>query len=81
MASMTYSTEFDAQPETVFRVMDDIDQAKKWLGGLIEIEALTEGGNRVGAKTRHVYDENGLQGYTAAWYVAQKAGKPPEHAP
>jgi hypothetical protein len=26
----------------------------------------------------HVYDEKGLQGYTAAWYVTQKAGKPPE---
>ena len=59
MATMTYSTEFDAQPETVFQVMDDIEQAKKWLGGLIEIELLTDGGNRVGARTRHVYDENG----------------------
>ena len=39
--------------------MDDIEQTKKWLGGLIEIEALTDGGNRVGAKTRHVYEENG----------------------
>jgi len=25
----------------------------------------------------HVYDDSGLQGYTAAWYVTQKAGKPP----
>ncbi len=25
----------------------------------------------------HVYDASGLQGYTAAWYVARKAGKPP----
>ncbi len=25
----------------------------------------------------HVYDETGLQGYTAAWYVTRKAGKPP----
>lgn len=59
MASMTYSTEFEARPETVFNVMDDIEQAKNWLGSLIEIEALTDGGNRVGAKTRHVYEENG----------------------
>lgn len=26
----------------------------------------------------HVYDESGLQGYTAAWYVTRKAGKPPD---
>jgi hypothetical protein len=26
----------------------------------------------------HVYDENGLQGYTAAWYLTLKAGTPPE---
>jgi hypothetical protein len=26
----------------------------------------------------HVYLETGLQGYTAAWYVTQKAGKPPQ---
>jgi uncharacterized protein YgiM (DUF1202 family) len=26
----------------------------------------------------HVYDENGLQGYTAAWYVTLKAGIPPQ---
>ncbi len=25
----------------------------------------------------HVYDARGLQGYTAAWYVARKAGTPP----
>lgn len=25
----------------------------------------------------HVFDNSGLQGYTAAWYVARKAGKPP----
>ncbi|MFC1996354.1 C39 family peptidase [Chloroflexota bacterium] len=25
----------------------------------------------------HVYDESGMQGYTAAWYVTRKAGKPP----
>ena len=25
----------------------------------------------------HVYDASGLQGYTAAWYVTRKAGKPP----
>jgi hypothetical protein len=25
----------------------------------------------------HVYDASGLQGYTAAWYVARMAGKPP----
>ena len=26
----------------------------------------------------HVYDASGLQGYTAAWYLARKAGKPPD---
>jgi len=26
----------------------------------------------------HVYDASGLQGYTAAWYLTRKAGKPPE---
>ncbi len=26
----------------------------------------------------HVYNASGLQGYTAAWYLARKAGKPPE---
>jgi len=27
----------------------------------------------------HVYDDSGLQGYTAAWYVTRKAGKAPAH--
>jgi hypothetical protein len=43
-------------------------------------ESRAEVNKKVGVVNQwiHVYDASGLQGYTAAWYVTRKAGKPPE---
>ena len=56
-----YTAQIDiAQPvERVFAYLDDEKHATEWIGGLVSIEAITEGGNRVGAKAKHVYEENG----------------------
>jgi hypothetical protein len=42
-------------------------------------ESRAEVNKKVGVVNQwiHVYDTSGLQGYTAAWYVTRKAGKPP----
>jgi hypothetical protein len=42
-------------------------------------ESREEVNKKVGVTNQwvHIYDESGLQGYTAAWYVTRKAGKPP----
>jgi hypothetical protein len=43
------------------------------------LESRAEVNKKVGIVNQwiHVYDESGLKGYTAAWYVTRKAGKPP----
>jgi len=42
-------------------------------------ESREEVNEKVGVTNQwiHVYDESGLQGYTAAWYLTRKAGEPP----
>lgn len=59
MSKCSYSLQINRPVATVFRFIDDIDCAKKWMSGLVEMKPLTEGGNRVGARTRQVYAENG----------------------
>ena len=59
MAKYQMTIDINAPVETVFAHLDDPEFAKKWIGGLDSMQALTEGGNRVGAKTKHVYKENG----------------------
>lgn len=43
----------------VFVWLDDSNRVKQWLPGLVDIQPITTGGNRVGARARHVYHENG----------------------
>lgn len=59
MAKYQMTIDINAPVERVFAHLDDADFATKWISGLESMEALTEGGNRVGAKTRHIYNENG----------------------
>ena len=59
MGKTTYSMEFNQPVEHVFSVLNDADAAPQWISNLESIEALTGGGNRVGAKSRHIYNENG----------------------
>ena len=59
MSKASYTIEIQKPIEYVFKFLDDSDLAKQWIGGLESIESLTDGGNRVGAKARHVYDEGG----------------------
>lgn len=59
MATFTYEIEFEQSPQAVFRYLDDTTLATQWLSSLEEIIPLTEGGNRVGAKSKHIYSENG----------------------
>lgn len=61
MAKTTHTLTIDRPPAQVFMYIDDTEHAKKWLSGLVEITPLTEGGNRVGAKSRHLYNENGRE--------------------
>ncbi len=59
MAKYQMTIDINAPVEIVFEHLNDAEFAKKWIDGLDSMEVLTEGGNRVGAKTKHVYKENG----------------------
>lgn len=59
MAKYQMTIDIEAPVEKVFAHLDDADFATKWIDGLESMEALTEGGNRVGAKTKHIYHEDG----------------------
>ncbi len=59
MSKSTFSIEINRPPETVFSYLDDAQYVKQWISGLVELTPLTEGGSRVGAKTRQVFHENG----------------------
>src|SRR5688572_15255775 len=59
MGKASYSIEVKNPVEHVFKFLDDSDLAKQWIGGLESIEPLTAGGNRVGAKAKHIYVEDG----------------------
>ena len=61
MGKTTYSIEVNKPVEHVFQFLDDSDYTTQWVSGLQSIEALTEGGNRVGAKAKHIYVENGRE--------------------
>jgi len=56
---MPHHITINRPPQEVFAWLDDSDRAKQWISGLVEIQPITEGGNRVGAKARHTYNENG----------------------
>jgi hypothetical protein len=57
--AVDYTIDFNQAPEKVFRYLSEPSLIKQWMPELVSIEALTEGGNRVGAKSKHVYNENG----------------------
>ena len=59
MATVKHSIEINRPKDVVFQYIDDENNLKKWLGGLVKITPITEGGNRVGAKTKHLYNEGG----------------------
>lgn len=59
MAKYQMTIDINQPVEKVFAFLDDSDHATEWIDGLVSIEALTEGGNRVGAKSKHVYHEDG----------------------
>ena len=61
MIKTRYSLVIKKMPAQVFTYLNNTDHLKKWLSGLVDIEALTEGGNRVGAKTKQRYQENGRE--------------------
>ena len=50
--SVIAETRIDAAPDQVFWRLTDPEQAKQWVDGLQEVEPLTEGGHRVGARSR-----------------------------
>ncbi|MEQ1737821.1 MAG: SRPBCC family protein [Rhodoglobus sp.] len=51
--------EIQAPVEVVFAWLDESEKALQWIGGLEQITPITEGGNRVGARAKHVYVEGG----------------------
>ena len=59
MGKIRYSIEIDGAVEDVFGYMTEPEQIKLWVEGLVEMEALTNGGSRVGAKSRQVFVEHG----------------------
>jgi len=59
MAKFTHSVEFAQSPEEIFRYLTDDQIVKQWISGLQKIIPLTEGNPHVGAKSRHIYHENG----------------------
>jgi uncharacterized protein YndB with AHSA1/START domain len=48
-----------ARPETIFPWLVEPDRVARWLGGFVGSELLTEGGVRVGARSRDVVEEDG----------------------
>jgi uncharacterized protein YndB with AHSA1/START domain len=57
--AVDYTIDFNQAPEKVFRYLDEPSLIKQWMPELVSIETLTEGANRVGAKSKHIYNENG----------------------
>ncbi len=49
----------DAPADSVFVHLTDDEKLTKWIDGVTEMEPLTEGGHRVGAKSRIVVEEDG----------------------
>ena len=47
------------RPAAVFPYLTDGEKLRQWVGGLVESTALTEGGARVGARSREVVEERG----------------------
>jgi carbon monoxide dehydrogenase subunit G len=48
-----------ATPAQIYPYLVEPDRLKQWLGGLVESTPLTEGGTRVGARSREIVEENG----------------------
>lgn len=54
-----YEIRINRPPAVVFAWLDEPARVKQWLTTLVEMQPLTPGVNRVGAKARHIYNENG----------------------
>jgi uncharacterized protein YndB with AHSA1/START domain len=54
-----HSVEIERPAAAVFPYLTDGEKLRQWVGGLVESTALTEGGARVGAKSREVVEERG----------------------
>lgn len=61
MNRTTYSITINKPVEDVFAYINDEEHMTKWLSGLVSITPLDDGGARVGAKSRQVYNENGRE--------------------
>jgi carbon monoxide dehydrogenase subunit G len=59
MPPTTCRIEIQRPVEDVFTWLDDEQKATQWLSGLEQIIPITQGGNRVGAQAKHIYNENG----------------------
>jgi carbon monoxide dehydrogenase subunit G len=59
MSNVTHSIEINRPVEQVFAYLDNPDNLKDWLSGLVEATMLTHDGPGVGAKMRQVFEEGG----------------------
>lgn len=61
MTRTIHSLTINKPVEEVFAYINDEEHMTKWLSGLVSITPLDDGGARVGAKSRQVYNENGRE--------------------
>ena len=61
MTRMTYSIDINRPIDEVFTALTDEKHLKEWVDGLVSITHLTQGKHSVGAKSRHIYHENGRE--------------------
>jgi uncharacterized protein YndB with AHSA1/START domain len=54
-----HSVQIERPAAAVFPYLTDGEKLRQWVGGLVESTALTEGGARVGARSREVVEERG----------------------
>lgn len=59
MSKTDHSIEINRPVEQVFAYLDNPDNLKHWLSGLVEATPLTHDGPGVGAKMRQVFEEGG----------------------
>jgi carbon monoxide dehydrogenase subunit G len=57
MPAITEAIDIDATPETIFPWLIEPDRLARWIGGFVGSEALTDGGARLGARSRDTLSE------------------------
>jgi carbon monoxide dehydrogenase subunit G len=69
--SFTLQMHFDASPETVFRMLTDLETAREWMPGFVSREKLTEGEFGPGTEwreTRKMYGRNATEQFQVTGY-------------